>query len=282
MKMIPSTLLVLALVPLSACAPKVNNPADVQAIKDASLTWDKAWNGASAEAVVSGFYTADAAKMDPNQPALVGQQAIRAASQKYFDQYTDEGRSILEDVRVSGDLAIARGTFKGTSTPKTGGSPAQLQDKFLTAFQRQADGSWRAFWDIYNSDLPMPGTTADGAEEQAVIKVEQDWGAALARRDVATIERILGKEWTENVGGQITTRAQAIAGQKSGAIRFESITVHDLGVHVFGDAAVATMLVVIKGTQNGSDRSGSERSTDFFVKRDGRWQAVSTQNTAIK
>jgi hypothetical protein len=24
------------------------------------------------------------------------------------------------------------------------------------------------------------------------------------------------------------------------------------------------------------------RSTDFFVKRDGQWQAVSTQNTAIK
>ncbi len=132
-----------------------------------------------------------------------------------------------------------------------------------------------------NSDQPMPGTTADGAEEQAVIKVEQDWGTALAKRDVATIERILGKEWTENVGGQITTRAQAIAGQKSGAIRFESITAHDLSVHVFGDAAVATMVVVIKGTQNGSDRSGSERSTDFFVKRDGRWQAVSTQNTAI-
>jgi hypothetical protein len=24
------------------------------------------------------------------------------------------------------------------------------------------------------------------------------------------------------------------------------------------------------------------RSTDFFVKRDGQWQAVSTHNTAIK
>jgi hypothetical protein len=23
------------------------------------------------------------------------------------------------------------------------------------------------------------------------------------------------------------------------------------------------------------------RSTDFFVKRDGRWQAVSTQNTTV-
>jgi len=282
MRMIASVLLVSVLVLLSACGPTVNDPTDVQAIKDASLTFDKAWNGASAEAVVSGFYTADAAKMDPNQPALVGQQAIRAACQKYFDQYTDEGRSTLEEVRVSGDLAVARGTWEGTSTPKTGGSPAQLKEKFLTAFQRQADGSWKAFWDIYNSDQPMPGTTADGAEEQAVIKVEQDWGAALAKHDVATVERILGEEWTENVGGQITTRAQAIAGQRSGAIRFESITAHDLSVHVFGDAAVATMVVVIKGTQNGSDRSGSERSTDFFVKRDGRWQAVSTQNTPIK
>ena len=82
MKAVSSVLLVLALVPLSACAPKVNDPADVQAIKAASLTWDKAWNSANAEAVVSGFYTADAARMDPNQPALVGQQAIRAASQK--------------------------------------------------------------------------------------------------------------------------------------------------------------------------------------------------------
>ncbi len=33
MKMIPSAMLVLTLVPLSACAPKVNIPADVQAIK---------------------------------------------------------------------------------------------------------------------------------------------------------------------------------------------------------------------------------------------------------
>ena len=34
MKAVSSVLLVLALVPLSACAPKVNNPADVQAIKN--------------------------------------------------------------------------------------------------------------------------------------------------------------------------------------------------------------------------------------------------------
>jgi uncharacterized protein (TIGR02246 family) len=281
MKMLLSGVLVLALVPLSACAPKVNNPADVQAVRAASLTWDKAWNSANAEAVVLGFYTADAARMDPNQPALVGQQAIRAASQKYFDQYTDEGRSILEDVRVSGDLAVARGTFEGKSTPKTGGSAAQLKDKFLTAFQRQADGSWRAFWDIYNSDLPMPGTTADGAEEQAVMQIERDWAAAMVKRDVAALDRILAKEWAENADGEVMTRAQALAVLKSGGFKLESVNLLDLSVHIFGDAAIATMAVDIKGTFMGKPVPPSQRSTDFFVKRDGRWQAVSTQNTTI-
>jgi ketosteroid isomerase-like protein len=56
----------------------------------------------------------------------------------------------------------------------------------------------------------------------------------------------------------------------------------DLSVHVFGDAAVATMTAKLKGTFMGKPVPPSQRSTDFFVKRDGRWQAVSTQNTTIK
>lgn len=282
MKAVSSALLVSVFVLLSACGPKVNDPADVQAIRNASLAWDKAWSGANADAVVSGFYTAAAAKMDPNQPALVGQEAIRAASQKYFDQYADEGRSILEDVRVSGDLAVAKGIYEGRTTPKTGGSAVPLKDKFLTAFQRQADGSWKAFWDIYNSDLPMPGTTADGAEEQAVIQIEREWAAAMVKRDVAALDRILATEWVENADGEVMTRAQALAALTSGGFKLESVNLHGLSVHIFGDAAIATMAATIKGTFMGQPVPPSQRSTDFFVKRDGRWQAVSTQNTTIK
>ncbi len=281
MKMIPSAMLVLVLVPLSACAPKVNDPADVQAIKQSIDDYFKAGNAGNAPAVAA-MLTDKTVWLEPHMPAATGKDAVAKFYQAFFDQFTLEMHWQVVDVRVVGDLGVAHGTYTQTVTPKAEGvASANDSGNWVVVLQRQGDGSWK--WDraISNSDLPMPGTTADGAEEQALIKVEQDWGTALATRDVATIERILGKEWTENVGGQITTRAQAIAGQKSGAIRFESITAHDLSVHVLGDAAVATMVVVIKGTQNGSDRSGSERSTDFFVKRDGRWQAVSTQNIAI-
>ena len=155
MKTIYAVILCVLLLLFSACAQKVNDPADVQAIKDTQPAFDKAWNAGNAEAVASGIYTADAIRMDPNQPALVGKDAIRASLQKYFDQFSEEGRNVAEDVRVSGDLAVARGTFEGKENLKAGGYSAQFKGKWIAAYQRQADGSWKAFWDIYNSDLPV-------------------------------------------------------------------------------------------------------------------------------
>jgi len=42
MKAVASVLLVLTLVPLSACGPKVNDPAEVQAVKQTMETYAKA------------------------------------------------------------------------------------------------------------------------------------------------------------------------------------------------------------------------------------------------
>jgi hypothetical protein len=57
---------------VSASAQKVNDPADVQAIKDTQPVDDIAANTGNAEAVATSFYSADATRMEPNQPALVG------------------------------------------------------------------------------------------------------------------------------------------------------------------------------------------------------------------
>ena len=80
------------------------------------------------------------------------------------------------DVRVAGAFAMAKGTFEGTSTPKAGGAAVPVKGKFVTLYERQANGSWKAVWDIFNSDLPAPGATADGADA-----LDQD-ALALERR----------------------------------------------------------------------------------------------------
>ena len=147
---------------------------------------------------------------------------------------------------------------------------------------RQADGSWKWEWLVPNSNRPLPGATADGAEERAIAQLELDWAAAMVKGDMAALETGLAQEWTLTEDGQTTARAQALGAFKSGAYKVESATVRDLSVHVFGDAAIATMTVETKGTFMGKPVPPVSRSTDFFVKRDGRWLAVSTQNTAVK
>jgi ketosteroid isomerase-like protein len=262
MKKLPLAVLVFALAALPACAPKVNDPVDVQAIKDTGPGYDKFSNAGDAASLASEFYAPNGIRMDPNQPALVGAQAIRASLEKAYAQATDQTRDVIDEVRVCGDLAVEKG-------------------KFVTMYERGADRKWKAVWDIYNSDLPEAGKTADGADEKAIVAIENSFGEVMSKRDTGAVEQVLAKEWVENDNGETMTRAQAVSALKSGAIKVKSANVRDLDIHVFGDAAVATMIMEVKGTIMGKPFPAAHRSTDFFVRRDGRWQIVNTQNTTI-
>jgi len=275
-------LMALVVAVAAACAPKVNDPADVQAVKDTAPAYDKFANAGDAAGLASNFYAADAVRMDPNQPASAGTEAIRASLEKSYAQSSEQIRNVIDEVHVAGALAVAKGTFEGTSTSKATGAAAPAKGKFVTLYRKQADGSWKGVWDIYNSDLPEAGKSADGADEAAIAKIEQDWAAAMVKGDLSVLESNLAQEWTLTEDGQTTTRAQALAAFKSGAYKVESATLRDLRVFVVGDAAIATMVVETKGTLMGKPVPPMSRSTDFFVKRGGQWQAVSTQNTAIK
>lgn len=138
-------------IPVGAQVP---HAADVQAIRAATAAWDQAWNAGNADALAS-LYTSDAIAMGPNHAALVGKEAIRASSKKYFDEVKEENHSLVEDVRVSEDLAVARGTQTTRTTPKAGGDSIEDTAKWVVVFQRQPDGAWKVLWEIYNSDLPL-------------------------------------------------------------------------------------------------------------------------------
>ena len=274
--------LVLALAFASACAPKVDDPADVQAVKQSVETFAKAMNAGDGEALVS-VMTEKTIYADNHFPVVVGRSAVKQMYDAQFGMFTAAFQAPVEEVRVVGDLAVSRGTWSITLTPKAGG-PAPITDSgsWMAISSRQPDGTWK--WDslVPNSNRPMPGATSDGADEQAIAKLEQDWAAGMVKGDLTAFEANLAKEWTLSEDGQVTTRAQSMAALKSGAYKLESAALRDLRVFVVGDAAVATMLVDTKGTLMGKPVPPTSRSTDFFVRRDGRWQAVSTQNTAVK
>ncbi len=142
---------------VSSHGQEVSNPADIRAIKEAIAGWDKAWNAGNCELLAS-LYTGDAVAMGPNVPTAIGKDALRASCKKDFDQFKEENHSFVEDIRISGSLAVARGTQEATSTPKSGGHSVHDKEKWIVVFQRQPDGVWKVLWEIYNSDLPLPGS----------------------------------------------------------------------------------------------------------------------------
>jgi uncharacterized protein (TIGR02246 family) len=142
-----------------AASPKTGT-ADATAIKALIDDWARLYNAGAYDSLSSMFYAEDAVLMSPDRPPHNGRAAILRSFQtdaKANDEHVDS--SVAEDVRVSGDLAVARGTDTGTTTPKSTGKPERYSLSWVMAFERQPDGTWKCIYEIWNDNQP-PETAA--------------------------------------------------------------------------------------------------------------------------
>ena len=145
-------LLAILVLAASGCAPQV----DVEAEKAAIRNLHDQTAAASDAGDLAALYTDDAIVMPPNEPALVGREAIHTWVQGLFEQFSVEETVTTEEVQVAGDWAFLRGTYTFTATPKAEGEPQEETGKCIHIVQRQPDGSWKNTRIIWNSDQPAP------------------------------------------------------------------------------------------------------------------------------
>ncbi len=131
---------------------------DLQAIERVRNAHVTALNTDDAEAWV-GEFTEDAVQMPPHFPANLGKHAIRAWSRGFLNLFRCQFALTVDEVRVAGDWAFERGHYTITLTPKGGSAPMDEVGKYITLYQRQTASSWKMARDIWNSDMPMPGTS---------------------------------------------------------------------------------------------------------------------------
>jgi ketosteroid isomerase-like protein len=276
-------IIVLTLLLVSGCSQRVNDPADAQAIRDLSAGYDRAASSQDLAWFSSNYYAADAVALPPNQPQVSGKEAIAAEDKALFDRYSStELSGPVEEVLSSGDLAVARGAYTWKGTPKASGlSEVTEQGKWIGAFHRQSDGSWKCSQLIWNNDQPAPGATADGADEQALLQIERDFVNAMLKKDRAAMENILAADFIGRGPEGVQNRRQLVAAMMSSALKIESAEISNMQPMVFGDTAVVYGMSSSKSTTGGKETSGQYRWIDVFEKRDGRWQCVGGYVTKI-
>lgn len=93
-------------------------------------------------------------QMPPDVAANVGKTQIRSVVASRFSQLNIQIAISNEETWVAGNMAFARGTFTRSLSPKAGGPTTYFDGKYLTVLKRQADGSWKIFRDIFNSNVP--------------------------------------------------------------------------------------------------------------------------------
>ena len=138
--------------------PAVDVEADKEAIKKITDDFNAALNAGDIDKLVS-LFTDDAVRIPPNEPALIGKEAIRGLFQQQLDQFTVQNEGVIVDLKVSGDLAFFRGSWTSINTPKDGGEPLNYNGSYVSVIQKQPDGSWKTICNSWSNEqliLPSP------------------------------------------------------------------------------------------------------------------------------
>jgi ketosteroid isomerase-like protein len=116
-----------------------------------------------------------------------------------------------------------------------------------------------------------------------LLNLEKEFEKAVVSNDPDAIGKFLSDDWMIiDPDGGVIDKARFLGVIKSGMLTHELMESSDSQIRVYGDSAIVTAITKTKGKFAGQPLATEERATDFFVKRNGRWQCVFSQLTTLK
>lgn len=125
--------------------------------------------------------------------------------------------------------------------------------------------------------------------ERALLKLMRDYYDSRMRRDAATLERILAKDFIgiPTGSGDVRDKRQRIKNLTHPDIETDFVKIDEVTIKFYGTTALIVSRVTMRSTSGGQSvvatRSGlvAFRSMMVCAKSNGRWQIVAAQGTAI-
>ena len=101
-------------------------------------------------------YMDDAVWMPPGATEILGKEAARPRITQTFEAATLEPVFEPQEQTVMSPEWIAdRGHYSVVVTPKAGGESRQEVGFYLTIWRRDAEGRWKIYFDIWNTNRPV-------------------------------------------------------------------------------------------------------------------------------
>lgn len=146
-----------------------------------------------------------------------------------------------------------------------------------------------AIWLVFVWVTAMGAPAQNDSEASIKSKIaalEQLWNQAYKSGDTTTLGSILDDAIVlVNDDGSVQTRAEFLNRVKSPApqtsAQQQQVAPESLNVRVFGNVAIATGVMRVKGVEHGKSYTLQERFVDTWVNKGANWVCVGTDATPI-
>ena len=129
----------------------------------------------------------------------------------------------------------------------------------------------------------MIHTRNDPDRIKQLIQAERAWLEAHLRLDISALDRLMAAEYKQvNSRGELITKQEALASFRAGNRHWEVAESDEYQIEVYEDVAVVFGRWRAKGVNAGQAFDYAARYVSVWVDRDGRWQMVSDQSSAVR
>ena len=126
-------------------------------------------------------------------------------------------------------------------------------------------------------------------EKHHLLSIEYDWLAAEIRLDTLFIANLLDSSFMGISEYGVHTKEEELADmynsmqqRKRKNIRIDTFEIYDGMVNIYANTAVVTFIMNTFRNENGIPIQRRTRFYDVWVKKEGRWLAVSSQGSSVK
>ena len=126
--------------------------------------------------------------------------------------------------------------------------------------------------------VPFVASANSADDARKVAALDTEYQAAVKNNDAATMDRILADDFVVVIGsGKIYTKADLLQMARTRRVQYEHQEDSDQTVRVWGDTAVVTAKIWLKGIDEGKPFDWHLWFSDTYVRTPAGWRYVHGQ-----